>query len=121
VTVGAYAGAAVLAGLLFYFFNPAGAGDCSFNISVISLTLLLGLLVSAVSMSPYVRAPCRRRTCGAPRVLSACRAPGPTAALQTCGIRVRVVDEQADAAALRWCDPSCVAFQIRPVRWHNTP
>jgi hypothetical protein len=68
VTVGAYAGAAVLAGLLFYFFNPAGAGDCSFNISVISLTLLLGLLVSAVSMSPYVRAPRRGRTCGAPRV-----------------------------------------------------
>ena len=54
ITVGAYAGVAVLAGLLFYFFNPAGAGDCSFNISIIALTLVLALIVSAVSMLPYV-------------------------------------------------------------------
>ena len=57
ITVGAYVGTAVIAGLLFFFFNPAGAGDCSFNISVIALTLALGLLVSAVSMSPYVSCP----------------------------------------------------------------
>lgn len=53
--MGAYAGVAVLAGLLFYFFNPSGAGDCSFNISVITMTLVLALVVSAVSMLPYVR------------------------------------------------------------------
>ena len=57
ITVGAYIGTAVIAGLLFFFFNPAGAGDCSFNISVIALTLALGVLVSAVSMSPYVSCP----------------------------------------------------------------
>ena len=57
--MGAYAGVAVLAGLLFYFFNPAGAGDCSFNISVITMTLVLALVVSAVSMLPYVRAHAR--------------------------------------------------------------
>lgn len=53
--MGAYAGVAVLAGLLFYFFNPVGAGDCSFNISAITMTLVLALVVSAVSMLPYVR------------------------------------------------------------------
>ena len=57
ITVGAYISTAVIAGLLFFFFDPAGAGDCSFNISIISLTLALGLLISAVSMSPYVRCP----------------------------------------------------------------
>ena len=64
--MGAYAGVAVLAGLLFYFFNPAGAGDCSFNISAITMTLVLALVVSAVSMLPYVRAQaraCRKEIC----------------------------------------------------------
>ncbi|KAK9835016.1 hypothetical protein WJX81_004736 [Elliptochloris bilobata] len=55
ITAGAYVGVVVIAGLLFYFFNPAGAGDCSLNISIVATTLVLALLVSAVSMSPYAR------------------------------------------------------------------
>ena len=76
ITVAAFAGTAVLAGLLFYFFNPAGAGDCSFNISVISLTLALGLLVSAVSMSPYVRGLCASVWLTPLHCIYICIAPG---------------------------------------------
>ena len=55
VTVGAYVGTLGLAGVLLYFFHPAGAGDCSFNVSMIALTLLVGLTLSALSMSSWVR------------------------------------------------------------------
>ena len=56
VTVGAYVGTLALSGVLLYFFHPAGAGDCSFNVSMIALTLLVGLTMSALSMSSWVRA-----------------------------------------------------------------
>lgn len=56
ITVGAYAGTIGLTAVLFYFFNPGGA-DCSFNITAIVLTLLLGLVMSALSVSVYVRGP----------------------------------------------------------------
>jgi hypothetical protein len=55
LTVGCYAGAAALAAVLLVFFKPAGAGDCSFNVSMIVLTLLVGVLLSGVSMSAWVR------------------------------------------------------------------
>jgi hypothetical protein len=52
VTVGCYLGACTLVGVLFYWFKPAGAGDCSFNILIISLTLILGVAVSLLSLHP---------------------------------------------------------------------
>lgn len=54
--MGAYAGAVALAAVLLVFFKPAGAGDCSFNVSMIVLTLLVGVVLSGVSMSAWVRA-----------------------------------------------------------------
>ena len=53
VTVGAFLGAAGLTGVMFYFFNPQDS-DCSFNITAIVCTLLIGLIMSAISMSTYV-------------------------------------------------------------------
>jgi hypothetical protein len=52
VTVACYAGVAAIVGLLFYWFNPASAGDCSFNVSVIVLTILVCLALGAASMHP---------------------------------------------------------------------
>ena len=52
MTGGAYLGSLGLAGVLFYFFNPSGAGDCSFNVSMITFTLILGLAMTGVSMTP---------------------------------------------------------------------
>lgn len=52
VTGGAYLGALGLAGVLFYFFKPSGAGDCSFNVTMITFTLILGLAMTGVSMTP---------------------------------------------------------------------
>ena len=52
VTGGAYLGSVGLAGVLFYFFNPSGAGDCSFNVTMITFTLILGLALTGVSMTP---------------------------------------------------------------------
>ena len=54
ITGVAYVGSAGLAGVLFYYFKPSGAGDCSFNVTIICLTLFLGCIVTAVSMSPFV-------------------------------------------------------------------
>ncbi len=54
VTVGCYAGIAAIVGVLFYWFNPGGA-DCSFNVSVIVLTILVCLTLGAASMHPAVR------------------------------------------------------------------
>ena len=54
VTVGCYAGIAAIVGLLFYWFNPAAAGDCSFNVTVIVLALLVALVLGAASMHPAV-------------------------------------------------------------------
>lgn len=54
ITGAAYMGSAGLAGVLFYYFKPSSGGDCSFNVSIICLTLFLGCIVTAVSMSPFV-------------------------------------------------------------------
>lgn len=54
VTVGAFAGAIALIGVSFYWFNPAGVGDCSFNVFVITLTILLTVGVSLGSLHPQV-------------------------------------------------------------------
>jgi len=53
ITGAAYMGSAGLAGVLFYYFKPSSGGDCSFNVSIICLTLFLGCIVTAVSMSPF--------------------------------------------------------------------
>lgn len=53
-TGGAYAGTAGLIAVLFYFFNST-TQDCSFNITVIVITLMLGLVMSAISVSILVR------------------------------------------------------------------
>ena len=55
VTGGAYAGTAALAGILFYFFNSTSQ-DCSFNVTIIVGTVVLGLVMSAISVSSLVGA-----------------------------------------------------------------
>lgn len=55
VTVGAFAGAIAFIGVSFYWFNPAGVGDCSFNVFIMTLTILLTLGMSAGSLHPQVQ------------------------------------------------------------------
>eukprot|EP00891_Asterochloris_glomerata_P004139 jgi/Astpho2/4139/Aster-01281 len=56
LTVSCYVGALTLIGIMFYWFNPAGAaGGCSFNIVIIVLTLLLCLSFSLLSIHPLAR------------------------------------------------------------------
>jgi hypothetical protein len=55
LTVGAYAGTLGLAGLLYAFFKPPGAGSCSLNVALITLSLLLCLGFSALSVLPVSR------------------------------------------------------------------
>jgi hypothetical protein len=54
-TAGCYAGALALIGLAFRWFHPAGAGDCSLNVFLITLALLLGLAYSAGALHPAVQ------------------------------------------------------------------
>jgi hypothetical protein len=54
-TAGCYAGAFTLLGLAFHWFHPAGAGDCSLNVFLLTLTLLLGLGYSAGALHPAVQ------------------------------------------------------------------
>ena len=54
ITVAAFGGTIALAGVLFYYFNPSGSNDCSFNITAICFTLFLGCIITAISMSPFV-------------------------------------------------------------------
>ena len=54
VTVGAFAGAVALIAVSFYWFNPAGVGDCSFNVFVMTLTILLTVGVTLGSLHPQV-------------------------------------------------------------------
>jgi hypothetical protein len=54
VTIGAFVGAIALIAVSFYWFNPSGAGDCSFNIFVMTVTILLTLAVSLGSLHPQV-------------------------------------------------------------------
>lgn len=63
--VGGYTGCAALIGLLFYWFNPSGVGDCSFNTAVIAVTIVICLAVTMAPLHPSVRI--SRRCC--PKVL----------------------------------------------------
>ena len=53
--VGAYAGCAALIGVLLYWFNPAGAGDCSFNTAVVVVTIVLCVGITMAPLHPSVR------------------------------------------------------------------
>ena len=53
--VGAYTGCAAVIGMLFYWFNPSGVEDCSFNIVVIVLTIALCIGVTMAPLHPAVR------------------------------------------------------------------
>lgn len=55
-TAAAYAGAATIGGLLYYWFAPGGH-DCSFNVAVVSTALALCLAFTLVSLHPKVRRP----------------------------------------------------------------
>lgn len=52
VTITAFAAVITLAGLMFHWFKPAGAGSCSLNMTLISLSLVLVAAFSAVSLHP---------------------------------------------------------------------
>lgn len=54
VTLGAYAGCITIAGLLYHWFAPGGA-DCSLNISLITLSLLLCIVLSLITLHPQVQ------------------------------------------------------------------
>ncbi|EFN58848.1 hypothetical protein CHLNCDRAFT_48549 [Chlorella variabilis] len=54
VTAAAYAGCAAIAGLLYHFFAPASA-DCSLNISLITLALILCIVLSTITLHPAVQ------------------------------------------------------------------
>jgi hypothetical protein len=43
------------AGVLFYFFKPAGAGSCSVNVFLITASLLLCVCFSLLSLAPFAR------------------------------------------------------------------
>ena len=64
VTVGAFVGALALIGISFYWFNPSGAGDCSFNVFVLVFTIAITVAVSLLSMHP--QASCQG-SCASPR------------------------------------------------------
>lgn len=55
LTMGAYVGALTLTGVLYWLFTPAGADACGFNITVITLTLLLCLSFSLLSLHPVAK------------------------------------------------------------------
>jgi serine incorporator 1/3 len=59
LTVAAYAGCITMAGLMFHWFNPTiqggeGGGDCSLNISLITIAILLCMAITFVSLHPAV-------------------------------------------------------------------
>lgn len=49
------AGVVSAAGVLFYFFKPAGAGSCSLNVFLITASLLLCVGFSMLSLLPMAR------------------------------------------------------------------
>ena len=53
-TAGCYAGALTLLGLAYRWFAPHSAGDCSFNVFVITFAIILGVAYSAASLHPAV-------------------------------------------------------------------
>jgi hypothetical protein len=54
-TLACYAGALTLLGLAFRWFHPHGAGDCSLNVFLITLALLLGVAYSVAALHPQVQ------------------------------------------------------------------
>lgn len=54
LTVGGYTGCAALIGVLFYWFNPSGVGDCSFNTAVIVVTIVICLAVTMAPLHPSI-------------------------------------------------------------------
>lgn len=54
LTVGAYAGCAALIGVLLYWFNPSGAGDCSFNTAVVVVTIFLCVGITMAPLHPSI-------------------------------------------------------------------
>lgn len=60
MTVGAFVGAISLIAVSFYWFNPSGVGDCSFNVFVMTMTILLTLAVSLGSLHPQASQICAR-------------------------------------------------------------
>lgn len=55
-TAACYAGAAAFLGVGFHFFNPSGTpGGCGFNVGVLILSALAGVLLSALSISGVSR------------------------------------------------------------------
>lgn len=104
VTVGCYAGIAGIAGLLFYWFNPSTAADCSFNVAVIVIALFVALVLGAASMHPAVSLPktFMQSTAGAPVHADCVASPvllrgGHTCAFQATNGRLSVCTHQ------RWC------------------
>lgn len=55
ITISAFMGTLAVAGVLFYFFKPGGAGSCSLNVSLITLTLLVCVVFSLLSLHPMAR------------------------------------------------------------------
>ena len=74
ITGAAFAGSIALVGVLFYYFKPAVEDSCSFNVAIICLSLFLGCLVTAVSMSPFV-SPTQTFTCN---LIETCSHPAQT-------------------------------------------
>jgi hypothetical protein len=54
-TLGCYAGALALVGLSYQWFKPHGAGDCSLNVFLVTLTLLLGVATTLCGLHPAVQ------------------------------------------------------------------
>eukprot|EP00899_Mesostigma_viride_P008524 jgi/Mesvir1/17673/Mv01372-RA.1 len=55
VSLTCYIATAVVAGLLFVFFSPPGAGDCSLNVFLIASTLVAAAGLTLASLHPRVR------------------------------------------------------------------
>lgn len=53
-TLACFAGALTLLGLAYRWFAPHSAGDCSLNVFVITLAIILGVAYSAASLHPAV-------------------------------------------------------------------
>ena len=55
--IGAFAGCAAIIGILFYWFNPSAVEDCSFNVGITVVTIILCVLVAMAPLHPSVRLP----------------------------------------------------------------
>lgn len=53
-SVASFAGGLTVIGLSYKWFHPPGAGDCSLNMFLVSLTLILGLAYSALALHPSI-------------------------------------------------------------------